>query len=70
VKVWGKEVTETREHEGKKFYDVVVWSDRVELAVARDSDRSPAPQQQSQQEPWAASAPTPQSGGYSDETPF
>lgn len=30
VQVFGKEVTETREHEGKKFYDIVVWADRVE----------------------------------------
>jgi len=30
VQVWGKEVTETREHEGKKYYDLVVWADSVE----------------------------------------
>lgn len=30
VQVWGNETTETREHEGKKFYDLVVWADRVE----------------------------------------
>lgn len=30
VQVWGREVTETREHEGKKYYDLIVWADRVE----------------------------------------
>lgn len=48
VQVWGREVTETREHEGKKFYDLVVWADRVELAASRDgsgnaSQTPPAP---------------------------
>jgi hypothetical protein len=42
VKVWGREVTETREHEGKKYYDLIVWADRVELAEARDADRKPS----------------------------
>lgn len=32
VQVWGKETTEVREHDGKKYYDVVVWADRVEVA--------------------------------------
>lgn len=31
VRLTGREVTEVREHEGKKFYDLVVWADRVEL---------------------------------------
>lgn len=30
VQVWGREVTETREHEGNKYFDLVVWADRVE----------------------------------------
>src|SRR5690554_6086938 len=30
VQVWGREVTETREHEGKKFCGLVVWADGVE----------------------------------------
>ena len=30
VKVTGTEVTETREHEGKKYYDLIVWADSVE----------------------------------------
>lgn len=32
VTITGKEVTETREHDGKKYYDLVVWADRVEVA--------------------------------------
>jgi hypothetical protein len=32
VAIWGREVTEEREYDGKKFYDLVVWADRVELA--------------------------------------
>jgi len=70
VAIWGKEVTETREHEGKKFYDVVVWADRVELAESKGQQSAPSAEQ------WAASTPanagdtwnTP--GGYNDETPF
>lgn len=30
VKIWGNEKTEVREHEGKKYYDLVCWADRVE----------------------------------------
>jgi hypothetical protein len=32
VAIWGREVTEEREYDGKKFYDLVVWADRVERA--------------------------------------
>jgi len=61
VSIWGKEVTETREHEGKKFYDVVVWADRIELAEGnrQTAPAAPAP------EPWAATGPA-----YNDESPF
>lgn len=75
VQVWGKEITETREHEGKKFYDLVLWADRVELAENRGGGQgAPA------QEAWASAAPassgasqgdvwnTP--GSFNDETPF
>jgi single-stranded DNA-binding protein len=77
VQVWGREVTETREHEGKKFYDLVVWADRVEIVDGRSSSQAPA--DATNDEPWATTPPasteaagdvwnTP--GGYSDETPF
>jgi hypothetical protein len=32
VKLSGSEITESREHEGKTYYDLVVWADSVELA--------------------------------------
>jgi hypothetical protein len=75
VKVWGREVTETREHEGKKYYDLIVWADRVELASAGTSGTTGA----TTAEPWATTAPvqndttgdawnTP--GNYSEDTPF
>jgi hypothetical protein len=30
VQVWGNELTVTRVHAGKTYYDLVVWADRVE----------------------------------------
>lgn len=30
VQVWGNQKTETREHEGKKYYTLTVWADRIE----------------------------------------
>lgn len=32
VQVWGSQKTEVREHQGKKFYSLVVWADRIEVA--------------------------------------
>ena len=66
VAIWGKEVTETREHEGKKFYDVVVWADRVELAESKGQQSAPAAEQ------WAASPPAaePWAVDNSTLTPF
>lgn len=61
IKVEGQEITETREHEGKKYYDLVVWARTVEIAS------------RGQQQP---SAPTtaPATGGdvwnSTDETPW
>lgn len=55
VKVSGKEVTETREHDGKKYYDLIVWADRVELAEGAQGARQAAPV--AQDEPWATAAP-------------
>lgn len=79
VQVWGREVTETREHEGKKFYDLVVWADWVEPAPQSGGNSSPrgAQGQPQQEEPWAQSAPTAAAAdawntptSYNDETPF
>ncbi|MBC7594571.1 MAG: hypothetical protein H7288_11640 [Kineosporiaceae bacterium] len=68
VKVWGQEQTETREHEGKKYYDLIVWADRVEpsergsAATGSTETRQEAPSE----EPWAQ-APT---DGYDAGVPF
>lgn len=59
VKVWGQEATETREHDGKKFYDLVVWAARIE------SDAPPAPPVQEQPDVWN----TPQAA-FTEDTPF
>jgi hypothetical protein len=61
VQVWGKEVTETREHEGKKFYDLVVWADRVEYAERGGAQAQDAANAQADPNP-AWSAPSPQTG--------
>ena len=55
VQVFGKEVTETREHEGKKYYDLVLWADRVERAQGGAATASPSvPVQQPTADVWAA----------------
>jgi len=68
VSIWGKEVTETREHEGKKFYDLVVWADRVEPV----GERNHATAEAVTGEPWGNPPPADSvaSQGYSDEVPF
>lgn len=65
VQVWGREVTETREHDGKKFYDLVVWADRVEPVMSGGRSAAPAAPAD---EPWAT-APVPVFDPNS-ETPF
>ncbi|MEC5149182.1 hypothetical protein [Cryobacterium sp. GrIS_2_6] len=68
VHVWGTEATETREHEGKKYYDLIVWADRVEPAE-RGSAATGSPetaQEAPDEEPWAQ-APT---DDYAGGTPF
>lgn len=75
VQVFGKEVTETREHEGKKYYDLVVWADRVELAESRAGGHQ-QPASAPAAEPWATAAPGAAQGAweapgaFTDETPF
>jgi hypothetical protein len=69
VKVWGREVTETREHEGKKYYDLIVWAERVESAGSAGTSGTTGA---TTAEPWATTAPvqTDSTQGYTDETPF
>lgn len=71
VSITGKEVTETREHEGKKYYDLVVWADRVEAAERR-ADGQQAAQNAPVEEPWATTQNAPQESAWpSDENlPF
>lgn len=72
VAIWGREVTEEREYDGKKFYDLVVWADRVERAGVGgasnggnggSTDRSGTDTGsqviEPSQEPWATDAETP-----------
>jgi len=68
VTISGREVTETREHEGKKFYDLVVWADRVE-SVGRGGtvDRGSQPVSQTND---AWSSPMPVVGSFDAEAPF
>ena len=44
VSVVGREVTEVREHEGKKFYDLVVWADQVQVADGAQQSHAPVSQ--------------------------
>ena len=64
VQVFGKEVTETREHEGKKYYDLVLWADRVERAQGGAVTASPSAPVQPEPDVWNAPS------NYTDETPF
>jgi len=86
VHVWGTEATETREFEGKKYYDLIVWANRVERAEGKGgsgndqgSTGAPARQGGPRDEPWAANTQGAQAsaqdvwtpGNYADEsTPF
>lgn len=77
VQVSGTEVTETREHEGKKYYDLVVWADRVELAEGQQA--SNGAQGAATEQPWAPSTPAASTGAgdawntpqqFDQDTPF
>jgi len=64
VSIVGREVTETREHEGKKYFDLVVWADRVELAERGGAVDRPSQPVSQPNDAWA--------GGefVDDATPF
>lgn len=71
VTVVGTELTEVRESNGKKYYDVVVKATSVRVVEQQGRPQqhqqsSPAPQQQATQtqDAWSAG------GSYTDETPF
>ncbi|TFD80698.1 hypothetical protein E3T54_02855 [Cryobacterium sp. Sr8] len=65
VHVWGTESTVSREFEGKTYYELIVWADRIERAEAKGAPQQAAP---------AAAPPAPDlwnaPGNFSDETPF
>lgn len=70
VKIWGSEKTEVREYEGKKFYDLVVWADRVERAERGQETTTAHPASaQPADDPWAT-APIPEPSYGHDEVPF
>lgn len=73
VDVVGVEVTESREHDGKKFYDLVVKATSVSLAPTKNTGNAPSsPVAARTDEPWAPAAPD-GFGAYSSnaaEAPF
>ena len=73
VKVSGRQLTEVREHNGKKYYTLTVWADRIEIAEARNGgSNSSNPNAGSQQWGNAPQMSEPQAfgGGFSDAQPF
>lgn len=58
VKIWGIQKTEVRERDGKKYYTLTVWADRVELLQAGHGS-----QQQGSGGGWASGAGAASSGG-------
>lgn len=77
IKVWGNQRTEVREHEGKKFYSLVVWADRIELAQAAGGGNgggSGGPATQQAQNSWGKPQSDPGAGGFGgdgfNDSPF
>jgi single-stranded DNA-binding protein len=64
VLVAGREVTESREHDGKTYYDLVVWADRVEPVERGGTVDRPSQPVSQTNDTW--STPT----FAADETPF
>lgn len=68
VAVWGSQKTEVREHQGKKYFTLTVWADRIEAVGASGGAAGDG---------WAAGAAQGVSdgfsgaqGGFEDESPF
>lgn len=75
IQVWGSQKTEVREHQGKKFYTLVIWADRIE--AAQGSQRPQGGPNGGGQASWGQPAQNgPQTGGqgfgggFADEQPF
>lgn len=67
IAFFGREETVEREHEGKKYYDILVWVDGVTVIKSQSAGSAPA---QSASSPavdaWASATP----GSFGDDTPF
>ena len=74
VRIFGREVTEKREHEGKDYYSLVVWADAVVKIQPRDGAQlaAGAPNASSAGDWGSTPAATPQTGaqGWGAEAPF
>lgn len=72
VKVSGRQLTEVREHNGKKYYTLTVWADRIEATQAAQGGSNAGSQQG-----WVNAPPAAQTGaqsgfgaGFDSEQPF
>ena len=64
VKVSGRQLTEVWEHNGKKYYTLTVWADRIEVAQAAQGGSNAGSQPQ-----WTSAPPAQESspqGGFGD----
>lgn len=68
IKVVGRQVTEVREHEGKKFYTLTVWADRIEPAQASQQPQQAQGVANGQGQPqWGQPAVNGAPGAFQDE---
>lgn len=68
ITFFGREETVEREHEGKKYYDLIVWVDSAAVIRGQEQQNRPAPQQQTT--PSTDAWTTPGGDGFGDPTPF
>jgi len=66
ITFFGREETVEREHEGKKYYDLIVWVDAA--AVIKSQQATPQPAYSAPAAAQADAWTTP--GGFGDDTPF
>lgn len=66
ITFFGREETVEREHEGKKYYDLIVWVDSAAVIRVQEHQNRPAPQQQTTPSTDAWTTP----GSFGDDTPF
>lgn len=73
ITFFGREETVEREHEGKKYYDLIVWVDAAEVIKSQQPAQS-APAQS--EEPWSTPGTSTTAdawttpGSFGDDTPF